>query len=38
MPMQLDGDPVGSGTEITIEVQHGVLLVRVPVLPAPAEA
>ncbi len=37
MPMQLDGDPVGSGTEITIEVQHGVLLVRVPVLPAPAE-
>ena len=38
MPMQLDGDPVGSGTEITIAVQHGVLLVRVPVLPAPAEA
>ncbi len=38
MPMQLDGDPVGSGTEITAEVQHGVLLVRVPVLPAPAEA
>ncbi len=38
MPMQLDGDPVGSGTEITVEVQHGVLLVRVPVLPAPAEA
>ena len=37
MPMQLDGDPVGSGTEITIEVQHGVVLVRVPVLPAPAE-
>ena len=37
MPMQLDGDPVGSGTEITAEVQHGVLLVRVPVLPAPAE-
>ena len=38
MPMQLDGDPVGSGTEIAIEVQHGVVLVRVPVLPAPAEA
>jgi diacylglycerol kinase family enzyme len=38
MPMQLDGDPVGSGTEITAEVQHGVLLVRVPLLPAPAEA
>ena len=38
MPMQLDGDPVGSGTEITAEVQHGVLLVRVPVLPAPAVA
>jgi len=38
MPMQLDGDPVGSGTEITVEVQHGVLLVRVPVLPAPAVA
>jgi YegS/Rv2252/BmrU family lipid kinase len=37
MPMQLDGDPVGSGTEITAEVQHGVLLVRVPVLPAPPE-
>ena len=35
MPMQLDGDPVGAGTEITAEVQHGVLLVRVPVLPAP---
>jgi YegS/Rv2252/BmrU family lipid kinase len=38
MPMQLDGDPVGSGTEITAEVQHGVVLVRVPVLPAPAVA
>ena len=38
MPMQLDGDPVGSGTEITAEVQHGVVLVRVPVLPAPSEA
>lgn len=36
MPMQLDGDPVGAGTEITAEVQHGVLLVRVPVRPAPA--
>ncbi len=37
MPMQLDGDPVGSGTELTAEVQHGVLLVRVPVLPAPPQ-
>jgi diacylglycerol kinase family enzyme/membrane-associated phospholipid phosphatase len=33
-PMQLDGDPVGSGTEITAQVNHGVLLVRVPVAPA----
>lgn len=33
-PMQLDGDPVGSGTEIVAQVHHGVLLVRVPVLPA----
>jgi diacylglycerol kinase family enzyme/membrane-associated phospholipid phosphatase len=33
-PMQLDGDPVGSGTEITAEVHHGVLLVRVPLQPA----
>ncbi|TXL57477.1 phosphatase PAP2 family protein [Aeromicrobium terrae] len=38
MPMQLDGDPVGDGTEITAEVQHGVLLVRVPIAPAPAPA
>ena len=36
-PMQLDGDPVGSGTEITAEVHHGVLLVRVPVQPAAPE-
>jgi diacylglycerol kinase family enzyme/membrane-associated phospholipid phosphatase len=36
MPMQLDGDPVGTGTEITAEVQQGVLLVRVPLAPAPA--
>jgi len=36
MPMQLDGDPVGEGTEITAEVQPGVLLVRVPVALAPA--
>jgi diacylglycerol kinase family enzyme len=33
-PMQLDGDPVGVGTEITAQVHHGVLLVRVPVDPA----
>ncbi len=32
-PMQLDGDPVGEGTEITAEVRPGVVLVRVPVLP-----
>jgi diacylglycerol kinase family enzyme len=32
-PMQLDGDPVEDGTEITAEVRPGVLLVRVPVVP-----
>ena len=32
-PMQLDGDPVGEGCEITAEVHPGVLLVRVPVTP-----
>ncbi len=37
MPMQLDGDPVGEGLEITAEVQPGVLLVRVPVALAPAQ-
>ena len=37
MPMQLDGDPVGEGREITAEVQPGVLLVRVPVALAPAD-
>jgi diacylglycerol kinase family enzyme len=36
MPMQLDGDPVGEGCEMTAEVQPGVLLVRVPLAPAPA--
>jgi YegS/Rv2252/BmrU family lipid kinase len=36
MPMQLDGDPVGEGTEIRAHVQPGVLLVRVPVAPKPA--
>ncbi|MCW2831184.1 MAG: PA-phosphatase [Aeromicrobium sp.] len=36
MPMQLDGDPVGEGLQITAEVQPGVLLVRVPLAPAPA--
>ena len=36
MPMQLDGDPVGEGQEIIAEVQPGVLLVRVPIAPAPA--
>ncbi len=32
-PMQLDGDPVGEGTEITAEIRPGVVLVRVPVVP-----
>lgn len=35
VPMQLDGDPVGEGQMITAEVQPGVLLIRVPVAPAP---
>jgi len=30
MPMQLDGDPVGEGTEIVAQVHQGILLVRVP--------
>lgn len=29
-PMQLDGDPIGEGNEITAEVRPGVLLIRVP--------
>ena len=29
-PRQLDGDPIGEGTEFTAEVQPGVLLIRVP--------
>jgi diacylglycerol kinase family enzyme/membrane-associated phospholipid phosphatase len=33
-PMQLDGDPIGTGTEFTAEVHHGVVLMRVPVRPA----
>jgi diacylglycerol kinase family enzyme/membrane-associated phospholipid phosphatase len=36
-PMQLDGDPVGMGTEFTAQVHHGVLLVRAPVAPAAPE-
>ncbi|HUQ00729.1 MAG TPA: phosphatase PAP2 family protein [Aeromicrobium sp.] len=36
-PMQLDGDPVGVGTELTVQVHHGVLLVRAPVAPPPPE-
>ncbi|MCL3817217.1 phosphatase PAP2 family protein [Aeromicrobium wangtongii] len=36
VPMQLDGDPVGEGQEITAQVQPGILLVRVPVAPASA--
>lgn len=34
VPMQLDGDPIGEGTEITAQIQPGVLLVRVPLAPA----
>lgn len=30
VPMQLDGDPVGEGRELTAEVSQGVVLVRVP--------
>lgn len=37
-PMQLDGDPVDEGTEITAEVRPGVLLVRVPVVPTTTKA
>lgn len=29
-PMQLDGDPIGEGTELWAQIQPGVLLVRVP--------
>jgi diacylglycerol kinase family enzyme/membrane-associated phospholipid phosphatase len=29
-PRQLDGDPVGAGTEMRAEIEPGVLLVRVP--------
>jgi diacylglycerol kinase family enzyme/membrane-associated phospholipid phosphatase len=29
-PRQLDGDPVGAGTELSAEIEPGVLLVRVP--------
>ncbi len=35
-PMQLDGDPIGDGSEIVAEVQPGVLLVRVPLGPVAA--
>ncbi len=38
IPMQLDGDAVGEGHEIRAQVQHGVLLVRVPLEPAAAAA
>ena len=37
-PMQLDGDPVGEGTEITAEIHPGVVLVRVPVVPVVAKS
>lgn len=37
VPMQLDGDPAGEAAEITAEVQHGVLLVRVPAELPPVE-
>lgn len=36
VPMQLDGDPVGEGQEITAEVHPGVVLVRVPSVLPPA--
>jgi diacylglycerol kinase family enzyme len=29
-PRQIDGDPIGAGTEIVCECLHGRLLVRVP--------
>ncbi|GAA3537815.1 hypothetical protein AFL01nite_12640 [Aeromicrobium flavum] len=37
VPMQLDGDPVGEGQEITAQIHPGVVLVRVPATLAPAE-
>jgi diacylglycerol kinase family enzyme len=30
MATQLDGDPAGEATEVTVQVQPGSLLVRVP--------
>lgn len=36
-PMQLDGDPVGHGRTAIARVHPGVLLIRVPLPPAPAE-
>jgi diacylglycerol kinase family enzyme len=33
LPMQLDGDPVGEGREISAAIRPGVLLVRVPLAP-----
>ena len=36
VPMQLDGDGVGEGSEITAEVHQGVVLIRVPVALPPA--
>lgn len=38
LPMQLDGDPVGEGREISAAIRPGVLLVRVPLAPAPLTA
>jgi hypothetical protein len=29
-PRQLDGDSIGSGTELVMHCEHGRLLVRVP--------
>lgn len=37
VPMQLDGDPAGEGMSVTAQVHSGVALVRVPLLPPPAE-
>ncbi len=37
VPMQLDGDPAGEGSEITAVVRPGVVLVRVPATLPPVE-
>lgn len=37
VPMQLDGDPAGEGQVIEAEVNPGIVLVRVPLPPPPAD-